>query len=210
MSHTGALPAQSIAGLLVLALAGCDRAVAPDPPAGPVETAPPSDVVAAAPANGPGASRDAAPESLALRPAGYDTIRIGAPPSEAEGYALADDGSYEDSCRIHSSDRLANFYAIVEDGRVMRLTAFHRPETGASPVRTDRGIGVGSTEAEVRAAYSPLREQPHHYVGPPAKDLFFGGSEREPGLRFEMGEDGKVSALHAGLMPVLAYVEGCS
>ena len=210
MSHSRAVPAWVIAGLLVLVLGGCNRAAAPEAPEGPVETASASNATADEPANDSRPSGNTGPEPLALRPAGYDTIRIGAPPSEAEDYALTDDGSYEESCRIYSTDRLASVYAIVEDGRVMRLSAFHRPGTDAASLRTDRGIGVGSTEAEVREAYSPLREQPHHYVGPPAKDLFFGGSGGEPGLRFEIGEDGKVSALHAGLMPVLAYVEGCS
>jgi hypothetical protein len=202
------MDARAIAWAFALSLVACGEA--PDVRAPANESVPPSAGNAMEPANSVAADAGPAPAAPVLQPAGYDTIRIGAPPSEGDGYALTDDGSYEDSCRIFSSDRLANFYAIVEDGRVMRLTAFHRPETGASPVRTDRGIGAGSTEAEVRAAYSPLREQAHHYVEAPAKDLFFGGTETEPGLRFEIGLDGKVSALHAGLMPVLAYVEGCS
>ena len=106
--------------------------------------------------------------------------------------------------------RLPSVYLIVESGRVMRITA--HAEGGASPstLRTDRGIGVGSTEAEVRAAYSPLREEPHDYLAPHGKNLYFGGSESEPGLRFELGEDDRVSHVHAGLEPVLAYSEGCS
>ena len=202
------MDARAIAWALALSLVACGEA--PDVRAPANESAPPSTGTAADPANAVTADRGPTPAAPVLQAAGYDTIRIGDPPSAADGYALTDDGSYEDSCRIYSSDRLANFYAIVEDGRVMRLTAFHRPGTGGETIRTDRGIGPGSTEAEVRAAFSPLREQPHHYVEAPAKDLFFGGTETEPGLRFEIGADGKVSALHAGLMPVLAYVEGCS
>ncbi len=158
----------------------------------------------------PPAQVEARPFAPALTAAGYDGIRIGTTPADARGYGLIDDGSYEDSCRIFTSPRLNHVYAIVENGRIMRLTAFHRPGSGSATIRTDRGIGVGATEAEVRAAYTPLREQPHHYVEAPAKDLFFGGSEREPGLRFEMGNDGRVTAIHAGLMPVLGYVESCS
>ena len=212
MSHFGTVPTRAFAGTvaLALALAGCDGADAPEESVPSAETAESSDRVVGDGVGHQARGPDAAPVSLALSATGYDTIRIGAPPTDAEGYALTDDGSYEDSCRIYASERLANFYAIVENGRVMRLTAFHRPGSGGERIRTDRGIGPGSTETEVRAAYSPLREQAHHYVGPPAKDLFFGGSEQEPGLRFEIGEDGKVSAVHAGLMPVLAYVEGCS
>lgn len=199
-----------LAGLLASALAGCAPEDAPGAPADPAAAMSPSNAAATGPTSGSGTSPGAAPESPVLRPDGYDTIRIGAAPAQAEGYALSDDGSYEDVCRIYASDRLPNAYAIVEEGRIMRFTVFDRPGTDAGPIRTDRGIGPGSTEAEVRAAYSPLREQPHHYVEAPAKDMFFGGSEQEPGLRFEVGSDGRVTNLHAGLEPVLSYVEGCS
>ena len=203
------MDARVMAWVLGLSLAACGESA----PGGPVAVNAPAtsstaDVVE--PENAMIADSAPVPAANVLRPIGYDTIRIGEPPSAADGYALADDGSYEDSCRIYSSDRLANVYAIVEDGRIMRLTAFHRSGTGAEAIRTDRGIGPGSTEAEVRAAYSPLREQPHHYVEAPAKDLFFGGTETEPGLRFEIDAEGRVSNLHAGLEPVLSYVEGCS
>jgi len=200
---------RAIAGALALSLVACGES-SPDERAPANEPAPSSAAEVMEPANAMTGVSGPAPAAPALQPVGYDTIRIGDPPSAAQGYALSDDGSYEDSCRIYSSDRLDNFYAIVEDRRIMRLTVFHRPGTGGEAIRTDRGVGPGSTEAEVRAAYSPLREQPHHYVEAPAKDLFFGGSQQAPGLRFEMGADGRVSHLHAGLEPVLSYVEACS
>jgi hypothetical protein len=203
------MDARALAGALALSLVAC-RESAPDVPAPASESAPPATAEVPEPANSVPGDSGSAPAALVLQAAGYDTIRIGDPPSAAQGYALTDDGSYEDSCRIYSSDRLDNLYAIVEDGRIMRLTVFHRPGTGGEAIRTDRGVGPGSTEAEVRAAYSPLREQPHHYVEAPAKDLFFGGSEQAPSLRFEIGADGRVSHLHAGLEPVLSYVEACS
>ena len=37
-----------------------------------------------------------------------------------------------------------------------------------------------------------------------------GASATNPALRFEIGEDGKVSLIHVGLMPQLEYVEGCA
>ena len=198
----------SMACVLALAVGGCGQAAAPGAPDNPGSAAPGAPAPPAAPDD---AAESPAPAAtrVALRPAGYDTIRIGAAPSTATGYSLTDDRSYDDGCRIYLSSRLPHFYAIVENGVVMRITAYG-DESGASSVRTDRGIGVGSTEAEVRAAFAPLREEPHHYVEAPAKDLFFGGTEEAPGLRFEIGADGRVSSLHAGLMPTLGYVEGCS
>lgn len=196
-----------IAAFLLLALAGCgDRAAES---AGAADAATDN---APAPATRNQAAPPPAPAASApvLRAEGYDTIRIGAPPAAAAGYALADDGSFDDVCRIYSSRRLPGVYLIVENGIVMRITAHAGRDETPSTLRTDRGIGVGSTEAEVRAAYAPLRETPHHYAAAPAKDLFFGGEGTSPGLRFEMGEDGRVSALHAGRAPVLEYVESCA
>ena len=183
--------------LVLLLLAGCAQD---------------SEPAAEAPAPAPEAatSTRATPAAPTLTAQGYDTIRIGAPPAAATGYALADDGSYEEDCRIFTSPRLPGVYLIVEGGRVMRITAHAEGGASASTLRTDRGIGVGSTEQEVRSAYSPLREEPHDYLSPQGKNLYFGGSETEPGLRFEMGEDDRVSHVHAGLDPVLAYSEGCS
>ena len=179
-------------GILLLVLAGCarDGEAEADTPAPAAATR-----LAAAPT---------------LTASGYDTIRIGASPADATGYALAEEEGYDGDCRIFTSQRLPSVYFIVERGRVMRLTAHAEGGAAASTLRTDRGIGVGSTEAEVRAAYSPLREEPHEYLSPLGKNLYFGGSETEPGLRFEMGDDNRVSHVHAGLEPVLTYSEGCS
>ena len=80
-----------------------------------------------------------------------------------------------------------------------------------SDVKLVEGIGVGATEAEVRAAFPGFREAPHEYLGPPAKYLTAPNAESgDPALRFEIGEDGKVSLVHVGTMPVLGYVEGCA
>lgn len=197
------------AALVALALAGCDGGDGQEASAPPmVDQAPSNAAASGVEANAAGPQ--AAPDNPVLTADGFDTIRIGAPPAAAQGYDLTDDGSYQDVCRIYTSDRLRGVYAIVENGRVMRLTAFHREGTPAPALRTDRGITVGSTEADVRSAYSPLREEPHKYVEAPAKDLFFGGTAEAPGLRFEIGAEGRVTALHAGLMPTLGYVEGCS
>lgn len=49
---------------------------------------------------------------------------------------------------------------LATDGVVGRVEV-----AGSSAIRTDRGIGIGSTEAEVRRAYGQdLTEEPHPYV----------------------------------------------
>lgn len=181
------------AALALSTLSACSE---PAPPA-----APPPAVAATSTAASPA-------RAPVLTAQGYDGIRLGVAPAAA-GYGLADDGAYRDACRIFTSARLPGLAALVEDGVIRRVTllaASARP----SRIRTERGIGVGSTEPQVRAAYRPVGEEAHKYSAPPAKNLYWGEEGSPEALRFEIGEDGRVSALHAGESPWLQYVEGCS
>ena len=124
----------------------------------------------------------------------------------AEGDWAERGAQISDSCRTVSSPDFPGVYAIVEEGRVRRITVGQR-----SDVRLAEGIGVGATEAEVDAAFPGFREAPHEYVDPPAKYLTAPNAEGgDPALRFEIGADGQVSLIHVGTMPVLGYVEGCA
>jgi hypothetical protein len=181
----------------VLALSVTLAACSPAPqktaeqPATPVSPAPPP----------PAASTASAPANvLALE--GLGDLRIGqAPPAPwSERGAQIDEG-----CRTVTSPDHPGVYAIVEDGKVQRITVGQR-----SDVKLVEGVGVGATEAEVRQTFVGFREEPHKYVDAPAKYLTAPNADGgEPALRFEIGQDGKVSLIHVGLMPVLAYVEGC-
>ena len=109
-------------------------------------------------------------------------------------------------CTTISSPDFPGAYAIVEQGKVRRITAGQRSE-----VKLVEGIGVGASEKEVRATFPSFREEPHKYVEAPAKYLTApNAASGGPALRFEIGADGKVSLIHAGTMPVLGYVEGCA
>lgn len=111
-----------------------------------------------------------------------------------------------DTCRTVGSPDFPGVYAIVEDGKVRRITVGQR-----SDVKLVEGVGIGATEAEIRSAFPGFRESPHEYVGAPAKYLTAPNAvSGDPALRFEIGEDGKVDLMHVGTMPVLAYVEGCA
>ena len=76
--------------------------------------------------------------------------------------------------------------------------------------RTAAGVGIGSTQAEVEAAYGPqLRTELHHYtdgrylIVTPEADT----SRR---IIFETDEQGRVTYLRAGRRPEVTWVEGCS
>lgn len=186
--------------LLVTAACSQEPADSPDspleiaqertPPAAPSSTASP-------PAEAP------AVQKLTLD--GLGALKIGQPVPAGSGWA-EHGAQASDTCRTISSPDHPGVYAIVEGGKVRRVTLGER-----STVKLAEGIGVGSTEAEVRAAFPGFRQAPHEYVDPPAKYLTAPSAEAgDPALRFEIGADGQVSLVHVGTMPVLGYVEGCA
>lgn len=88
-------------------------------------------------------------------------------------------------------------------GLIRRITV-----SDGSQAMLVRGIGPGATEAQVRKAFPSFVAEPRKYVDAPVKYLTQPGSD--PRLRFEIDEKGKVSLVHVGMMPTLAYVEGCA
>ena len=80
-------------------------------------------------------------------------------------------------------------------------------DTAEPGVRTSRGVGVGSTEAQVLAAYGPAaRRVPNEYVQ--TDDVVVG---RARVLRFQFSDDtGRVVSLHAGEEGWAMLIEGCA
>lgn len=120
------------------------------------------------------------------------------------GSSFAERGAQiSEACRTVSSPDYPGVYAITDGSQVRRITVGQR-----SDVKLVEGVGVGATEADVLAAFPGFRSTPHKYVSAPGKYLTQPGDD--PRLRFEIGENGRVSLIHAGLMPQLGYVEGCA
>ena len=179
-------------------------------------------LAACSPPSQPAASTatSAAPETTIpasvepVTPEGYRGVRIGMTLRQAEtvlGQAIQPDGNDEDSeaCvtfHIGEGDPRTEASFMAENGHVTRVS-FYGP---APPSRTPEGVGVGSSDAQVRAAYAGrVIEQPAKYDDPPAHDLIVWTTPQTAGYRFEVGQDGKVNALHAG-GPSILYVEGCA
>ena len=195
--------------MLAAALPFCLAACLPEP-ADPPETAAdsggaPSAAVPAAPApaSPPAEHTGSAAVAAVLTLEGLGPLRI----AQAVPAGWAERGAQiSDDCRTVSSPGHPGVYAIVEAGKVRRITVGQR-----SDVKLIEGIGVGATENRVRTVFPGFREAPHEYESPPAKYLTAPNAARgDPALRFEIGMDGKVSLIHVGTMPVLGYVEGCA
>lgn len=199
---------------LAVALTACSSEPAKAPEqASETATAPavPEEAITDAPTTAPDATSGSTPPATPVANArvlsleGLGDLRIGRP--VPAGSSWAERGAQaSDACRTVSSPDYPGVYAIVEQGKVRRITLGQR-----SSVKLVEGVGVGSGEAEVKKWFAGFREEPHKYEAAPAKYLTAPNAKGgDSALRFEIGHDGKVSAVHVGTMPVLAYVEGCA
>jgi hypothetical protein len=159
----------------------------------------------APPVSSPAVPPTASAASKILRLEGLGDLTIGEPVPAKSSWAERG-GQLSDFCRTISSPLSPGVYAIVEEGKVRRITV-----GGQSDIKLAEGIGVGSSEADVRKWFAGFRAEPHKYEAAPAKYLTApNGASGDPALRLEIGQDGKVRLIHIGTKPVLNYVEGCS
>lgn len=192
-------PGLVAASLAALMLAGCGS----EPAAERAEPEPVAPVVAEelpAADSVPPTPPIATAQTLTLE--GFGGLTIGKPVPTGSTWA-ARGAQISDGCTTISAPDWPGAYAIVEENVVRRITVSNKSEA-----KLLEGIGPGSTEAQVRAAFPSFVAEPHKYVDAPAKYLTQPGND--PRLRFEIDEEGKVSLVHVGMMPTLAYVEGCA
>lgn len=170
---------------------------------------------AATPSTGPASPQNAALENTSTAPTpsstkvigleGLGDLRIGAPVPKNSSWAERG-AQIDEACRTVTSPDYPGVYAIVTDGKVGRITVGQQ-----SDVKLVEGVGVGTTEKDVKKWFAGFREEPHKYEDAPAKYLTApNAASGDPAVRFEIGQDGKVKMIHVGTMPVLGYVEGCA
>ncbi|HET6969870.1 MAG TPA: hypothetical protein VFH92_01985 [Phenylobacterium sp.] len=144
-----------------------------------------------------------------LTPGGWGRLRVGM--SEAEAVHrfgltappdLSDDPRECQEWEAHPA--IPGLVVMTRHGRVARISLYK----GAS-IQTDRGLGVGAREAEVRKRYGPaLRTTPHAYEAAPAHYLTAWDRRAGRGIRYETDDHGRVTAIHAGDRSI-EYIEGC-
>ena len=175
----------------------------------------PASEPAAAPKEAPPAAAPATPAGPVLTPEGLGPIKIGM--TEAEVIAavgadrvVGDTGSDFEGCKeMQLKDDLVGTWVMFEEGKVTRVSIGDDGQGGVSTAKTDKGLGIGSTAAEVRAAYPALKSEPHKYEGPGAEYLTVWTTPDKAGINFETGENGKVKTIHGGAASI-QYVEGCA
>ena len=194
-------PMIAAAALLMLAAAcspepepeaPADRADSAIDPAAPGEIAPPV----------PATARESVPP---LTESGYADFIVGRPIAVANPANLSEQPAVSEDCRMFRDRRFPDLWIMTNGKRVIqRVSAI-----GKSPLKTSAGIGLGASEAAVRAAYPGIRKERSDYVMPPGGILFTAADDR-PGLRFDLDEQAKVVEISGGAPPFLGYSEGCA
>lgn len=80
--------------------------------------------------------------------------------------------------------------------------------TKPSEVKTFQGIGIGSSETDVKAAYTNLKIEPADFEEAPALNLTLWVKEDVSGIRFKTDIQRKVWLISAGGRSI-RYTEGC-
>lgn len=148
-----------------------------------------------------------------LTPAGLGALRIGmsraevvAAMGEASGGADPDTEACE---QMRPARAPEGVLVMLEQGKVTRISLIRD-----AAIKTDAGIGLGATPAQVTAAYGDRAKfTPHKYMGAPAGYVTVwtqgSGGPGSLGIVYEVGDKGRVTMIHSG-GPAIQYVEGCA
>jgi hypothetical protein len=148
-----------------------------------------------------------------LTPGGWGPVRIGMSENravQAMGGAAPQSLPPADldwrACHYIRPAQTPGVAMMIEAGVLTRIDIGE----GARGVLTDTGLTLGATPDEVRAQYpARLEEEPHKYEGPPSMYLTWWNPRAEEGIRFVVGQSGRVEAIYVGGESI-RYVEGCS
>ena len=108
-------------------------------------------------------------------------------------------------CRQDQMRNQEGLSVMAERGIVTRITI-----EAPSRRRTDRGLGIGATEEEVRRAYgSRLKIAMTPYEEEPAHEMIYWTAHATRGVRYDTNVAGAVEAIYVGSRSI-TLVEGCS
>lgn len=186
-------------------------ATTPDTTEAPPTTAAPTTTTT----NAPGSTTPAADDEI-VSPAGFWEVRVGETVAENEermGLPLEDVGGEPDFCMILQLPEVGGIYFLAAtltgdpaDGRENLVVG--RVSADSPGWVTDNGIEVGMSVGDAEAALGDTISDrgPHAYVD--------GGEYLTVGpedARYIFETDGEmITAIHAGIEPVVSYVEACS
>lgn len=196
-----------ILSLCAFALAACSQQPASDTENPDSRDIPAGTATAADPSAPPASTspREVEGSVPSITPAGFAGYVVGNPIPMAGPDKPVEEMRISDSCRTYRDRGLPDTWIMTDGkGMVQRFVAL-----GTSTLKTAAGIGLGATEAQVRAAYPGIRKEASDYVAAPGGTLYT-APDGQPGLRFDVDEKGRVIELSGGAQPFLGYSEGCA
>ena len=147
---------------------------------------------------------------------GMEGVRIGMTVKQAEAVMGPLDVYYPDgpdSCGEGAPKSLwiPGVHVMIENRRIVRIDISQdKPPAPRAITKTEAGVGIGSTIAEVRRAYGKrLRIEPHPYDNEDGRYLVIKGLKPGREIIFETYK-GRVESFRAGRSRPVEYIEGCA
>ena len=118
------------------------------------------------------------------------------------------EGQPDLAIRVHSPDDQP--VTDPDQGVISAITIYDQDPEGPSARTTTAGIGLGATEADVRAAHPDVDEQPHDYV-PEGAYLYVHPADAPGfGIRYVLDEHRVVTSIDVGDAGGITAAEGCA
>jgi hypothetical protein len=159
------------------------------------------------------------PQPAPLSVDGMGWLQVGmSEPDLLKHFDPVDDHAKRDKwwkqCHLWKSKSWAGLAVMVEDGQLVRLSISGDKGPGGEQsrqVKTEEGIALGASEAQVLAAYADIRRDaaPPNDPDRTTDDLYYqprGSAGR--GFRFDLDASRHVAGIYAG-GPQIGYSENC-
>jgi hypothetical protein len=145
-----------------------------------------------------------------LRFDGIGEVTIGETLAEASG-ALGEDLTHHapaegSTCSYAFSTTMPGVAFMLDGETIVRI------DVTEGGITTPEAVGIGDTEAAIRAAYgADIEITPHKYVEGGHYFTVAGPASTGPDLHYVFATDGSaITSFRAGRMPQVEWIEGCS
>ncbi len=149
----------------------------------------------------------AAPAPWVLSPDGLGPLKIGMSEAQAAaalGAKLSAADLPDDACEERGVVGMKGLVLMFQQHRLTRISLVR-----GSRFKTDKGLGYGATETQVRAAYgAALKTEPNAYDDEPALYLTWWSKPGRRGIRYSTDAHRVVQGVDAG-DDSIRYIEGC-